>query len=120
MAKRTREQSRGEADPATRGRLIDAAGQVFAAKGFKAATVREIFGAGAGEALLRNCMLSVVGQCIGFFHGRRMIERLFPEQGFDPDAVDERAEQIYRFSLAALQGMRASSNASNRGRKRAY
>jgi AcrR family transcriptional regulator len=67
--------------------------------------VREITGPPADDRLLRHCVMSIVGQCLSFFHGRKMLERLYPEQKFDPAGVQERAEYIYRFSLAALRGI---------------
>jgi len=59
----------------------------------------------ADDRLLRHCVMSVVGQCLSFYHGRPMLERLYPEQKFDAAGLAERADYIYRFTLAALRGI---------------
>lgn len=85
--------------------------------------VREIIGPSAevNDELLRHCVMSIVGQCLSFFHGRQMLERLYPQQGFDSASIEERAQQIYRFSLGALRsfGSKQARRAVSRTRKRA-
>jgi AcrR family transcriptional regulator len=68
-------------------------------------TLREIIGPAATEKMLRHCTQSIVGQCAFYHHARPMIERLYPRQKFDAAGVDERAENIFRFTLSALRGL---------------
>jgi len=67
--------------------------------------ISQLLGPGADEQLIRRCGESVVGQCIFFHHARPMLERLHPEDKFDSAAIEERAEHIFRFSLAAMKGL---------------
>src|SRR6478672_848939 len=89
MAKRTREESGSEADRATRGRLIDAAGHVFAAKGFKAATVRDICQrAGANVAAINyhfGDKERLYAEVLRYAHHCAM-QRHPPEMGVTPKA----------------------------------
>jgi AcrR family transcriptional regulator len=68
-------------------------------------TLREILGPHASERLLRHCIQSIVGQCAFYHHGRPVVERLYPDQKFDAQGVNERAEYIYQFTAAALRGL---------------
>src|SRR4051812_27892870 len=70
--------------------------------------IRPIIGRGANERLLRHCVMSIVGQCLSCYHGQHMLQRLYPGQVFDQAGVAERAEYIYRFTLAALKGLGSS------------
>jgi len=71
--------------------------------------IQDILGGRADEATLRHASQSIIGQCVFYHHARPMIERVFPQQSFDAKGVEERAEMIYQFSLAALRGMKGKN-----------
>jgi AcrR family transcriptional regulator len=52
---------------------------------------------------VRLCGCSVVSQCLFYHHCRSVVTRLFPQQKFDARAIDQLADHITRFSLAALK-----------------
>jgi len=81
------------------------------------AIIQDILGGKAGEATLRHASQSIIGQCIFYHHARPMIERIFPQQSFDAKGVEERAEMIYQFSLAALRGMKSKQKVNHEGTK---
>jgi TetR/AcrR family transcriptional regulator, regulator of cefoperazone and chloramphenicol sensitivity len=65
--------------------------------------VAEILGCPMNEERVRLCCFSIVSQCVFFHHCRTMISRLFPEQRLDVAAVEQLADHITRFSLAAMK-----------------
>ena len=70
-----------------------------------AGIVRPLLGGKPSEELIRLCSCSVVSQCLFYHHCRPVVERLFPQQRFDPRNIETLAEHITRFSLAALKQM---------------
>ena len=68
-----------------------------------AAIVSELLGPAAGEAVVRRCTLSVMSQCVYYHHARTVIRRLYPEQKYSPEEIEELASHITQFSLAALK-----------------
>ena len=48
------------------------------------------------------CAMSIVGQCLHYFTGKRFIAALHPK-GFDPADIDRIADHITRFSLAGIR-----------------
>ena len=70
--------------------------------------VAEILGCPVNDARVRPCSFSVVSQCIFYCHCRPVVERLHPDQSFDPKALEQLAEHITKFSLAGLKGFRAA------------
>jgi AcrR family transcriptional regulator len=71
----------------------------------------ELLGANPRSPLVRRCMNSVVSQCLFYHHCRPVIEQLFPDQEFTPEAVEELVQHITRFSLAALRGLATARKA---------
>jgi AcrR family transcriptional regulator len=69
--------------------------------------IGELVGDAGDQRLIRHCVLSIVGQCISFYHARAMLEHLYPELSFEPSGIEERAEYIFRFSLAAILNIEA-------------
>jgi len=63
----------------------------------------EILGRSPDDERVRLCVFSVVSQCVFYHHCRTMISRLFPEQRLDATVVDQLADHITGFSLAALK-----------------
>ncbi len=67
---------------------------------------------------VRLAALSVVGQCLFYFHSRSILERLSPEDYGSPRVVEQLADHIARFSLAAIRGLVPSSKRKTAERKR--
>jgi AcrR family transcriptional regulator len=68
--------------------------------------VRALMGPGARAEDVRLASMSVVAQCLFYFHSRPVIERLYPQQSYAPKDIERLADHITRFSLAALAGWR--------------
>ena len=73
------------------------------------AIVRGLLGADATDDQIRMHSASVIGQCLYYHFARPVIERLDPEQKFDPQAIDSLAVHITRFSLDALRAANPST-----------
>lgn len=67
--------------------------------------VRELIGSDVPERRVGLCAISIVGQCLHYHHGRPVITRLRPELRYDPEGLDEIADHITRFSMAALRNL---------------
>jgi len=65
--------------------------------------VRELLGPDADDRAVRDCALSVAGQCCFYRHAHEMIRRLYPEQKHTPQQIEHLAEHVTRFSLAAIE-----------------
>ncbi|NIO06683.1 MAG: CerR family C-terminal domain-containing protein [Deltaproteobacteria bacterium] len=76
--------------------------------------VRELLGPETGAESVRLSMLSVVSQCSFYNNSRAVISRLYPEQTFSSQDIENLADHITRFSLAGLrsQSMRLTKNNS--------
>jgi TetR/AcrR family transcriptional regulator, regulator of cefoperazone and chloramphenicol sensitivity len=70
-----------------------------------ASIVRELLGPGVSQALLRRSTLSIMSQCVYYHHARTVIRRLYPEQKYDPEEIEQLATHITQFSLAALKAL---------------
>ena len=68
---------------------------------FKA--VSEILGPGATPEQIRPCVASIVGQCLFYFFGRAVFERLNPDLKLGPHMIDSIAAHITSFTLAGLR-----------------
>ncbi|RJP68478.1 MAG: DUF1956 domain-containing protein [Candidatus Abyssobacteria bacterium SURF_17] len=55
------------------------------------------------------CAMSIVGQCLQHFTGRRVIAALRPKS-FNPADIERIADHITRFSLAGIRGLRAGGS----------
>ncbi|MBI3881126.1 MAG: CerR family C-terminal domain-containing protein [Verrucomicrobia bacterium] len=71
--------------------------------------VRELLGKGAGEKQIRLCSMSVVSQALFYHHCRPVVARMFPDMKFTAKQIEELAEHITRFSLAAIRGYAAAA-----------
>jgi AcrR family transcriptional regulator len=70
------------------------------------ALVRELLGPGASAGQVRLSALSIIGQCLFYYHARTILERLFPTQSYGDKEIDRLADHITAFSLRALHGTR--------------
>lgn len=66
------------------------------------AIVRELIGPATAQQV-RDCALSVIGQCVHFNHGRALLSRLGPYRVYDPPTIEHLADHIARFSLAGIR-----------------
>ena len=64
---------------------------------------------GEESDLIFLCAMSVVGQCLHHFTGRRVIAAIHPKS-FDPADIERIADHITRFSLAAIRELRAGGS----------
>ncbi len=69
------------------------------------AIVRELLGAGVTDDQVRYCQLSIVSQCLHYRHARPLLQRLFPQQKYEPADIQALVDHITRFSLVALKGL---------------
>jgi AcrR family transcriptional regulator len=78
-----------------------------------AAIVGELLGSEVGDDVLRRCTLSVMSQCVYYHHARTVIRRLYPEQKYDLQEIEQLANHITQFSLAALKEFTAQKKANS-------
>ena len=71
--------------------------------------VREILGPDASRERVRLSALSIIGQCLFYYHARTILERLFPTQVYGVSDIARLADHITGFSLSALEGLRRES-----------
>ena len=72
--------------------------------------VRELLGGQPDNAIVRACSLSVVSQCLFYHHCQPVVRRLFPELNFSPTQLENLADHISQFSLAAIQSLSRQSD----------
>jgi TetR/AcrR family transcriptional regulator, regulator of cefoperazone and chloramphenicol sensitivity len=65
--------------------------------------VRELMGRQSNDDVVLNCARSVLGQCLYYYHARPVIQRMTPQQQFEPADIEHLADHITKFSLAALK-----------------
>jgi TetR/AcrR family transcriptional regulator, regulator of cefoperazone and chloramphenicol sensitivity len=56
------------------------------------------------------CSMSVVGQCLYFRHSHPVITRLFPEEAFGPQQIDELTDHITNLSLHGLLQVKSAKH----------
>jgi len=64
--------------------------------------VREIAGGETGEAELRRCVHSILGQCLFYRHSHPVLQRLYPKLRYSPQEIEIIAGHIADFSLAGI------------------
>jgi AcrR family transcriptional regulator len=64
--------------------------------------VREIVGDKVGEAELRRCVHSILGQCLFYRHSHPVLQRLYPKLRYDRKEIEAIGEHIAEFSLAGI------------------
>jgi AcrR family transcriptional regulator len=67
--------------------------------------LRDLMGRGANEEEVRMCLMSIVGQCIYYFHVRPVIEKIYQRE-FGPKDLEQLSEHITRFSLGGIDALR--------------
>ncbi len=74
-----------------------------------AGIVRELLGERATDERVRRCVFSVVGQCLFYHFAAPVIRRLHPAvpATYGPADIDQVAEHVAAFSLAAVRGLAA-------------
>ncbi|HTN92950.1 MAG TPA: DUF1956 domain-containing protein, partial [Gallionella sp.] len=65
--------------------------------------VREIAGQKIGEAELRRCVHSIVGQCLYYRHSHPVLQRLYPRLRYGRKEIEAIGDHIAEFSLAGIQ-----------------
>jgi hypothetical protein len=76
--------------------------------------IRELLGPVAEPLTVRLSVGSVMGQCLLYKHCKPVINKLYPEQKFEPAAIAEIAQHIAEFSLCAIRTMRAKKESGPR------
>lgn len=74
------------------------------------AIIRELLGPRPKPQQVQLCGLSVVSQCLFYHQCRPVVTRLFPEQKFTGQDIENLAEHIASFSLAAIKQFARSVN----------
>jgi TetR/AcrR family transcriptional regulator, regulator of cefoperazone and chloramphenicol sensitivity len=68
-----------------------------------ASIVRELLGSAATDESVRLCTLSIMSQCVYYYHARTVIRRLYPEQNYGADDIERLVAHIAEFSRGALK-----------------
>ena len=71
--------------------------------------VRQLLGPGASDHLVDDCTMSVAGQCCFYRHAHELILRLYPDRPQTTDRIEQLAEHITQFSLAAIDCLAKSA-----------
>jgi hypothetical protein len=66
---------------------------------------RDLLGPEATEQEVRLCNGSIIGQCVYYKNCRPMLVRIYPDQRFEREDIEELAEHITHFTLTALRGL---------------
>lgn len=69
-----------------------------------------LLGKESDQATVESCGRSIIGQCVFFLFGRRVIARMAPEQKFAKADIEKIAGEIVAFSLNALAGFKSRAN----------
>ena len=89
---------------------------------FLSTALRELLGPAAaaadGDALVRRCAASIVGQCLFYHFGRPVLERLQPGTKIGVEQVEALSAHIAAFSLAAIRGLAKAEPAKAEPAKR--
>src|SRR3989338_7688116 len=67
--------------------------------------LHEIAGEKTGEAELRRCMHSILGQCLYYRHSHPVLQRLHPRLRYDQKEIAAIALHIADFSLAGINAI---------------
>ena len=67
------------------------------------ALVRDLLGPNVDEQTVQDCAMSVAGQCCFRRHAHEMIRRLYPDQHYTSERIEQLARHVTDFSLAAIE-----------------
>jgi AcrR family transcriptional regulator len=67
------------------------------------ALVRDLLGSNVDEQTVQDCAMSVAGQCCFRRHAHEMIRRLYPDQHYTSERIEQLARHVTDFSLAAIE-----------------
>lgn len=73
--------------------------------------LREIAGEKTGEAKLRRCVHSILGQCLYYRHSHPVLQRLHPKLRHDQKEIAAIAQHIADFSLAGIRHISGKTGA---------
>ena len=68
--------------------------------------IRELTGRQTNDDVVLGCTRSILGQCLFYHHARPVIQRMTPQQQFEPADIEVLATHITKFSLAAVKEYR--------------
>jgi AcrR family transcriptional regulator len=80
-----------------------------------AAVVAVLMGRDARDTEVRNCALSVVGQCQHYYRAKGAIRYMFPDMAWDAAGIEFLTDHILRFSLAAIRGYSQKGKQNDEG-----
>ncbi len=72
--------------------------------------VRAILGSEVSDEQVRRCAFSISSQWVSYHSNRQVISRLDPAMKFGPEDIDALADHIAQFSLAALRGLKRTTD----------
>jgi AcrR family transcriptional regulator len=67
--------------------------------------ITELVGGKASRSAVRRMSLSVLGQCVYYRYGEKILQRTDPRMRYTKATVGAIAEHIHAFSLAAIRGL---------------
>ncbi|MDP3428175.1 MAG: DUF1956 domain-containing protein, partial [Humidesulfovibrio sp.] len=78
--------------------------------------IAEILGNGISpeDRLVRQCSMSIVGQCQYIFRSRAIVDVLAPDMRFDEAGINDLAGHITHFSLCALKNFAACAEKADK------
>jgi hypothetical protein len=82
-----------------------------------AAIVTELLGPAAETTVVRDCVASVISQCVYYHHSEAIIRRLHQLNVHDPATIEQLAEHVYHFSLGGMRAIAKGSAAGAGNRK---
>jgi len=68
--------------------------------------VRDIVGKRLTDQQVERASISILAQCVYYRYGRLMLQAIFPDRPTTPETITSIAEDIYRFSIAALDALK--------------
>jgi AcrR family transcriptional regulator len=69
------------------------------------AILRQLMGPEAEDDEVRMSLMSIVGQCIYYFHVRPVVEKIYQRE-FGPKDLEQLSEHVTRFSLGGIEALR--------------
>ena len=69
------------------------------------ALVRAIVGPGLSDEVVHQCVFSIIGQAVFYPRSRPLHDLAAPQLRYDAAGIEQIADHIYRFSMAALTGL---------------